>query len=106
MATEFTQNVVTILKRVPPGKVVTYGALATYAGNPRGARQVVRILNTHSERENLPWHRVINREGKISLGRGQGYELQKAKLEADGLSFDKSDRVDLKSCLWSPGNNK
>ncbi|MFH1688579.1 MAG: MGMT family protein [bacterium] len=104
MPTEFTQNVVRILKRVPRGKVVTYGALAAYAGNPRGARQVVRILNTHSDRENLPWHRVINREGKISLGRGQGYELQKAKLEAEGVVFDRSDRIDLDRHLWSPGS--
>ena len=102
MPSEFTQEVVRILKRVPRGKIVTYGLLAGYAGNPRGARQVVRILNTHSEREMLPWYRVINREGRISLPRGRGFEEQKARLEAEGVVFDKSDRVDLKRYLWSP----
>ena len=102
MASEFSERVISLLKRVPKGKVVTYGALAAYAGNPRGARQVVRVINTYWEREKLPWHRVINREGKISLAPGQGYELQKAKLKAEGARFDKADRVDLERCLWIP----
>ena len=102
MPSEFSERVIRLLKRVPKGKVVTYGALATYAGNPRGARQVVRILNTYWEKEKLPWHRVINSAGRISLAPGQGYELQHARLKAEGVRFDETDRVDLERYLWSP----
>lgn len=102
MPSEFSEKVIRLLKRVPRGKVVTYGALATYAGNPRGARQVVRVLNSYWEQEKLPWHRVINSEGKISLAPGQGYELQQAKLKAEGIRFDETGGVDLERYLWSP----
>ena len=81
MPTEFHSRTIAVLKKIPRGKVVTYGLVAAMAGNPRGARQVVRTLNTASEKDKLPWHRVINSQGKISLKPGQGYELQKSLLE-------------------------
>ncbi len=81
---------------------MTYGLVAAMAGNPRAARQVVRTLNTASEKENLPWHRVINSQGKISLKRGQGYELQKVLLEREGVKFGNGGRIDLAKYLWSP----
>jgi len=102
-AKSFTDMVRKCLRTVPAGKVVTYGALAAYAGSPRAPRQVVWILNTYAEKENLPWHRVINAQGKISLGRGQGFELQREMLRAEGVDFDSNDTVDLKRYLWSPG---
>ena len=70
------------------------------AGSPRGARQVVRTLHSSSEKENLPWFRVVNREGKISLGKGAGYELQKAMLEDEGVAFDRRDKIDLDEFGW------
>jgi methylated-DNA-protein-cysteine methyltransferase-like protein len=71
------------------------------AGSPRAARQVVRVLHSSSEKESLPWHRVINRDGRISLGRGDGYELQKALLKDEGVVFGLTDRVDLNRFGWS-----
>ena len=85
----FQERVKKLLKAVPAGKVVTYGALAAYAGSPRAARQVVWILNSCAEKERLPWHRVINAQGKISLGRGRGYEMQREMLWAEGIEFGK-----------------
>lgn len=52
----FTERVVEAIKRIPKGKVATYGQIATKAGNPFGARQVVRVLHTLSEKHDLPWH--------------------------------------------------
>ena len=106
MTATFHQKVVDVLKKVPKGKVVTYGQVAAMAGNPRGARQVVRILNTSSEKEDLPWHRVINREGRISLGKARGYELQKALLTDEGVTFGVDDVVDLKRFQWDPSRRR
>ena len=96
----FYQRVIKIIKRVPKGKVVTYGQVARMAGSPRGARQVSWTLHVAGEREKLPWQRVINREGKISIPKGDGYELQKALLEGEGVKFDRRDTVDLEKYGW------
>jgi len=102
MADLFTDMARAILKKIPRGKVATYGQIAACAGNPQGARQVVRVLNIYSTKDKLPWHRVINRHGQISLPIGQGYELQKSMLEKEGIIFDKEDTIDLERFLWSP----
>jgi methylated-DNA-protein-cysteine methyltransferase-like protein len=90
-----------IIKKIPRGKVATYGQIATYAGNPRASRLVVWTLNSSSQREKLPWHRVINSRGRISLKPGQGYEIQKMLLQKEGIKFEKDDSIDLKKYLWS-----
>ncbi len=95
MASEFTEQVIKLIKSIPFGKVNSYGQIAAMAGSPRAARQVVRILHTLSEKEKLPWHRVVNKSGGISLNRGQGYELQKAMLEDEGIIFDRFDLIDM-----------
>lgn len=72
------------------------------AGSTRAARQVVRILHTYSDKEGLPWHRVVNREGRIALKPGQGYEEQRRLLELEGIELDHRDRIDLGRFLWRP----
>lgn len=96
----FTTRVRDIIRSIPPGRVMTYGLVASRAGNRSGARQVARILHSSSDKYDLPWHRVINREGKISLPRGNGYELQKELLEEEGVVFDGNARIDLEEYLW------
>ena len=98
----FSQRVKDLIKRIPRGKVATYGQIATYAGNPRASRQVVWILHSSTGKEKLPWHRVINGMGKISLKPGYGYEIQKALLLKEGVKFDRNNRIDFKRFLWSP----
>ncbi len=102
----FHLRVITIIKRIPRGRVATYGQIAAFAGDPRGARQVVRVLHTSSEKEKLPWHRVVNREGRISLLPLEGYELQKALLEKEGVEFDQMETIDLERYLWRPKLSK
>ncbi|MEW5796297.1 MAG: methylated-DNA--[protein]-cysteine S-methyltransferase [Candidatus Zixiibacteriota bacterium] len=106
MPSTFHQRTIAVLKRVRRGKVVTYGQVAAMAGNPLAARQVVRTLNTASEKEKLPWHRVINSQGKISLKPGQGYELQKKLLQKEGVKFGRGGQIDLKKYQWVPRRRK
>ncbi|NDV20141.1 DNA methyltransferase [Pseudodesulfovibrio sp. JC047] len=96
----FTQKVIDLIHAIPAGKVSTYGHIAAMAGNRRAARQVARILHSFSRKEALPWHRVINKQGQISLPRSHGYEMQKKRLEAEGVIFDTSDTIDLNVFLW------
>lgn len=101
MPSAFFQDVVRIIRRIPRGRVATYGQIAALAGSPRAARQVVRILHSSSETENLPWHRVVNGKKGISLPPGRGYELQKALLEKEGVVFGIGDRIDFDRFLWT-----
>jgi methylated-DNA-protein-cysteine methyltransferase-like protein len=101
-ADTFHTRAVRLLQRIPKGKVATYGQIAALAGEPRGARQVVRILNSSWKKERLPWHRVINRNGRISLPPGGGYELQKSLLEKEKVVFGPADTIDLAKFLWKP----
>jgi len=91
----FTERVIRILKRVPPGHVVTYGQVAAAAGSPRAARQVVRILHSMSAAYDLPWHRVVNAQGAIAVRDGESRYVQRADLEQEGVSVDDRDCVDL-----------
>lgn len=97
----FTQRLVEVIKSIPRGQVATYGQLAAMAGNPRGARQVVRVLASLSAKEGLPWHRVINARGTISLT-GAGFDEQKALLEAEGVAVDGRGAIDLNAYQWRP----
>jgi methylated-DNA-protein-cysteine methyltransferase-like protein len=100
MPAPLSQKIIKTIKKIPKGKVATYGQIAAMSGNPQAARQVVRILNIYSEKEKLPWYRVINSQGKISLKPGSGYELQKALLEDEGIKFNVNDKIDLKRFGW------
>ena len=98
----FTQQVIDVIRSVPKGCVTSYGRVATFAGNPRGARQVSRIIHSMSQKHELPWHRVVNASGKISLPKGRGYELQKALLESEEIVLSPSGVIDFDTYLWRP----
>lgn len=93
----FTERVIRIIQGIPAGHVMTYGQVAAEAGNPRGARQVVRILHSMSAKHGLPWHRIINAKGEISFTTGEQREF----LEAEGIQF-KNGKVDLMTYRWFP----
>lgn len=95
--------IVEVILRIPRGKVATYGQVARLAGYPNGARLVVWTLHSQQKRHGLPWHRIVNVRGGISLPRGDGYELQKAMLIAEGVKFASGDRIDLARFQWQPG---
>ena len=98
----FTARAVRVIRAIPKGKVASYGLVAAVAGSPLGARQVVRVLHTLSRKERLPWHRVINSRGSISLPRGAGFEKQRALLRSEGVAVTPAGKVDMKRHLWVP----
>lgn len=99
---DFYERVVRLIRSIPEGRVATYGQIADYAGNPRAAREVAYILHSSSDKEDLPWQRVINSKGRISMKPGRGYEMQKKMLEDEGVEFEEGDHVDLERFLWQP----
>jgi methylated-DNA-protein-cysteine methyltransferase-like protein len=95
-----------VVAAIPPGTVATYGQVAVLAGLPGHARQVGYALHSLPDDLDLPWQRVINAKGEVSLrspdsapGR-EGY--QRHLLEEEGIEFDLSGRVDLKRFGWDP----
>jgi len=98
----FFRRVVMMIKKIPHGKVATYGQIAALAGNPRAARQVAWVLHAASDKKKLPWQRVINSQGGISLPRYGGYELQRALLVKEGIKFDAADQIALARFQWKP----
>ncbi|MDR0136994.1 MGMT family protein [Metabacillus idriensis] len=99
----FTQRAVFIIKSIPAGTVMTYGQVARCAGQPRGARQVVRILHSMSEKHQLPWHRVINSKGEIGMKGTESGRLQKKLLEDEGISFISDYHLHLERWIYDPG---
>jgi len=98
----FPDRVLAVVRKIPRGKVLTYGQVATLVGVPRGARVVGGVLFRLGPGSRLPWQRVINAQGKISTYRvGMGHE-QRRLLEAEGLSFNRDDAIDLKRHQWWP----
>lgn len=91
----FTTNVLTIIKQIPPGKIMTYGQVAAAAGSPKAARQVTRILHSMSAKYNLPWHRVVNVHGQIVLKEQAARDFQKQTLQEEGVEIEQGDCINL-----------
>lgn len=98
-ADSFTTRVVEVVRSIPKGKVATYGQVARLAGNPNGARQVVRVLWSQGEKARLPWHRIINAQGRIALT-GEGLRMQRSLLKQEGVKVDDTGAIDLKRFRW------
>ena len=96
----FSDRVKRIIKSVPRGKVATYGQGAAPSGKNRAARQVAWILHSSSDKHNLPWHRIINSRGGISLKPLHGFEIQKELLQNEGVVFKENGTIDLSRYLW------
>jgi len=99
----FYETVYRITRKIPSGRVTTYGQIALLAGSPRASRAVGYALhNLHGEiLEKTPWHRVINAQGKISCkGDVLRASLQKKLLEAEGIVFDENDKINLTLFAW------
>jgi methylated-DNA-protein-cysteine methyltransferase-like protein len=95
------QQIYTLVARIPAGKVATYGQIAAMLGSCT-ARMVGYAMAALPWGTEIPWQRVINRQGKISLrGGGDGALRQRQLLEAEGIQFDQNDRVDFDRVGWS-----
>lgn len=98
------ERILAAVKRIPRGRVSTYGNIAEVAGLPRRARLVGTVLRQTPASKDLPWFRVINASGRISLPAGSdSYRTQRRKLEAEGVIF-RGDRVDLRRYGWPRRN--
>jgi methylated-DNA-protein-cysteine methyltransferase-like protein len=94
--TEATERIIAVIQSIPKGKAASYRDIALAAGLPNGARQVVRVLHSMSEKHKLPWHRVIRADGSIALPPEQGGLLQAGLLRSEGIKVSKTLKVNLK----------
>lgn len=91
------------MRRIPRGRVSTYGAIARLAGLPRQARLVGYALHRLHADSSVPWHRVINAAGRIALGDGGGAATtQRLRLVAEGVLVGPGGRVSLARYGWPP----
>ncbi len=92
-----------VIRRIPRGRVATYGQVARLAGMSGHARQVGYALHAMANAGPVPWHRVINARGEVSPRRAPGADtLQRELLEAERVRFDRRGRVDLARFGWCP----
>jgi methylated-DNA-protein-cysteine methyltransferase related protein len=94
---EFSERVYTVVQHIPKGRVVSYGQVALYAGVPRAARQVGWTLNRSEGKVDMPWWRVINNAGKITI-KGTRYndaEIQRKLLQNEGIVVDENFDLDI-----------
>jgi len=89
-----------VVRQVPRGRVASYGQIAEIVGAGCDARMVGYAMAATPEGSDVPWQRIVNREGKISLP-GQGGEIQRMRLEAEGITFDARNRIDMKRFGWA-----
>ena len=103
-APEFHRLVYRLVRKIPRGKVVTYGQVAAILGHPRAARAVGQALRMlpRGLTKAVPWQRVINAAGRVSI-RGDVYppDAQRELLEAEGVRFSRTGKVDLKRARWA-----
>ena len=92
-----------VVRKIPRGRVATYGQVAKLARLPGQARQVGYALNALSDGTTVPWHRVINAQGKISPRADPGWvNMQLRMLEGEGIEFGAGERVSLAKYGWKP----
>lgn len=104
MMPRFFERVYGLVRRIPPGSVATYGQIAVMLGSPRGARAVGWALRALPAGSGVPWHRVLNARGQISL---QPPHHQRALLEEEGVPFEEDGRIDLARYGWEgPGHEE
>lgn len=91
------------VKRIPKGKVASYGQIALLAGNPRWARVVGYALHNNPDPDTIPCHRVVTKDGKISSAFAFGGEnMQRKFLLSEGVIFEDEFTVNMEKCRWMP----
>lgn len=102
MSVHIFEKVYSIVRKIPVGKVTTYGAIAKSIGMKSSARLVGWALNADRGNTHMPYHRVVNRNGQLT---GKNYfpspNLMREMLESEGIIFD-DDKIDLKRYFWEP----
>jgi methylated-DNA-protein-cysteine methyltransferase-like protein len=103
---QYRERVYQIVRRIPRGRVMTYGQIAYILGEGYTPRTVGFVMHGADETK-TPWHRVINSQGRCSTGRVVlPADKQQRMLEREGVKFEASGRCDLESFLWHPDQEK
>jgi len=103
----FFERVYAVVRKIPYGKVTTYGIIAAYLGAPRSARMVGWALNNSKNDPTVPAHRVVNRKGLLTgKNHFQGTDLMRQLLENEGIIIKENSIQNLDSCLWYPEKTK
>lgn len=96
----FRERVYALVSRIPKGRVMTYGQLAALAGHPQAARIVGGIA--HYGDPDLPWQRVVNKQGRLAAGYPGGRIAHKQHLEAEGIKVSEDFYLNIEELLWWP----
>ncbi len=96
----FKEQVYELVRHIPKGRVMTYGQIASLCGRPRAARIVGGVA--HWGNPELPWQRVVKKDGSLAEGFPGGQVEHKQVLEAEGVKVSKEYKVDIKNLLWRP----
>lgn len=100
---DFSDKVFEQVRRIPKGKVSTYGQIARLIGSPRSARYVGWALRGNTEPVKTPCHRVVFKDGRLAEGYAFGGDgVQRELLQKEGVRFVDADHVDMAACLWNP----
>jgi len=95
------EQIYAMVRRIPEGRVATYGQIARLVKRPRWARQVGYALAALPDDKQVPWHRVVNARGGVSRRSKGGYEdYQRILLESEGIVFDAGGCIDLSTYQW------
>lgn len=98
---KFFERVYDIVAKIPEGQVATYGQIALMLGNPYASRIVGYAMNKAPSERNLPCHRVVNREGRMAPGGiFGGQEVQRLRLEKEGITFLENGCINMEKHLW------
>ena len=102
MKKSFSERVYQVVRAVPRGRIVSYGGVAALLGQPRAARAVGHALNSLPDESDVPWWRVVNRNGEISRrATANGHIVQKKLLQKEGVKFDRKGRASWEKHAWN-----
>ena len=103
---DFFQRVYFVVKKIPEGKVTSYGAIAKYIGSPQSSRVVGWAMNNSHSNNNIPAHRVVNRNGMLTgKHHFSGTNLMKELLENEGIKIVENVILDFEKFFWDPSKN-
>ncbi len=104
---ESYRRIYAVVRKIPRGRLATYGQVASLAGLPGQARQVGYAPHALEPDTRVPWQRVINARGRVSPRAAPGFDgIQTQFLEREGVRFDLAGRVDLEHYRWQPRGMK